>query len=76
MFASHSRRSENEMVSKLVLWTSQHGQRKQDRPVLNYINTLTTDTGMETAEMEILHEGEGYLEIHRRLNRQTRRLYV
>ena len=52
MLAGHSRRSENEMVSKLVLWTPWHGQRKQGRPALTYINTLTKDTGLETAELE------------------------
>ncbi len=43
-------RSKYEMVSKMVLWIPWHGQRK---PALTYIDILTKDTGLETAELEM-----------------------
>ncbi len=50
-FAGHCRRSENELASKLVLLTPKHGQRKQGRPALTYINVLTKDTGLPADEL-------------------------
>ena len=39
------------MVSKVVLWTPKHGQRKQGRPALTYIASLTKDTGLPADEL-------------------------
>ena len=50
-FAGHCRRSEDELASKLVLWTPKHGQRKQGRPALTYIDVLTKDTGLPADEL-------------------------
>ena len=38
----------NEPVSNVILWKSKHGRPKQGRPVLNYINMLKEDMGLET----------------------------
>lgn len=51
-FAGHCRRQEDELVSKLVLWLPTHGQRKQGRPPLTYIDTLRQDTGLEVDELD------------------------
>ncbi len=45
------KKSDGEMVSKVVLWTPKHGQRKQERPVLTYIASLTKDTGLPADEL-------------------------
>ncbi len=42
--AGHCRRSDGEIAANLVLWTPKHGQRKQGRPALTYIDLLRKDT--------------------------------
>ncbi len=44
MFTGHCRRSENEMVSKVVLWDPKHSRRKQGRPAMTYTDSLVKDT--------------------------------
>ena len=39
------------MVSNLVLWTPKHGQRKQGRPAITYIDTLRKDTNLPADEL-------------------------
>ncbi|XP_015753298.1 PREDICTED: uncharacterized protein LOC107333054 [Acropora digitifera] len=51
-FAGHCRTQEDELVSKLVLWLPTHGQRKQGRPPLTYIDTLRQETGLEVDELD------------------------
>ena len=51
-FAGHCRRSEDELASKLVLLTPKHGQRKQGRPALTYLDVLAKDTGQPADELD------------------------
>ncbi len=51
MFAGHRRMSHSEMVSKVVLWAPTHGQRKQGRPALSYIASLTKETSLPADEI-------------------------
>ena len=50
-FAGHCRRRDGEVTANLVLWTPTHGQRKQGRPALTYIDLLTKDTGIPADEL-------------------------
>ena len=59
MFAGHCRRSEDEMVSKLVLWDPKHGQRKQGRPAMTYVASLTKDTGLTVEELDNCMQDRG-----------------
>ena len=50
-FAGHCFRS-NECVSKLIHWEPKHGSRKPGRPVINFVDTLKTDTGLDINELK------------------------
>ncbi len=58
VFVGHCRRSEDEMVSKLVLWDPKHGQRKQGRPAMTYVASLTKDTGLTVKELDNCMQGK------------------
>ena len=49
--AGHCRRRDAEIAANLVLWTPKHGQRKQGRPALTYIDLLRRDTNIPTDEL-------------------------
>ena len=49
--AGHCRRSDGEIAANLVLWTPKHGQRKQGRPALTYIDLLKKDTDIPAEEL-------------------------
>ena len=55
-FAGHCVRSTGEVVSDLVLWKPVHGKRNAGRPMLNYVDTLCQDTGLEPNEMKTCME--------------------
>ena len=59
MFAGNCRRSKDEMVSKLVLWDPKHGQRKQGRPAMTYVASLTKDTGLTVKELDNCMQDRG-----------------
>ena len=59
MFAGHCRRSENEMVSKVVLWEPKHGWRKQGRPAMTYIDSLVKDTDLTVDELDTCMRDRG-----------------
>ena len=50
-FAGHCFRS-NECASKMIFWMPKHGSRKPGRPVINFVDTLKKDTGLEINEMK------------------------
>ena len=45
--AGHCRRSKDELISDIVLWTPSHGQAKAGRPAKTYIQQLCADTGCD-----------------------------
>ncbi len=49
--AGHCRRSDREIAANLLLWTPKHGQRKQGRPALTYIDLLRKDTDIPAEEL-------------------------
>ncbi len=51
-FAEHCRRSEDELASKLVLWTPKHGQRKQGKPALKYRDVLAKYTRLPADQLD------------------------
>ena len=50
-FAGHCFRAKDEAVSKVILWTPNHGQRSRGRPATTYVDLLTKDTGLQTEEL-------------------------
>ena len=46
-FAGHCWRADNELVSTVLLWQPQHGQRSRGRPANTYIDQLVEDTEYE-----------------------------
>ena len=51
-FAGHCLRRDDELVSKLLLWQPSHGQRLRGRRKLNYVDSLTSDTGLRIEELQ------------------------
>ena len=49
-FAGHCFRSENEIISGVLMWMPAHGFKKRGRPKRNYIKQLTDDTGLTVEE--------------------------
>ena len=49
-FAGHCFRSENEIISGVLMWMPAHGFTKRGRPKRNYIKQLTDDTGLTVEE--------------------------
>ncbi len=47
------------MVSKLVLWHPKHGQRKQGRPAMTYVASLTKDIGLTVEELDNCMQDRG-----------------
>ena len=43
--AGHGWRSEDELISDILLWTTAYGQEKAGRPARTYIQSLCEDTG-------------------------------
>ena len=41
----HCRKSKDELISDVLLWTPSHGRAKTGRPARNYIQQLCADTG-------------------------------
>ena len=52
-FSGHCQRRHDELVSKLVLWQPSHGQRQRGRRKLNYVDILTSDTGLQIEELQM-----------------------
>ena len=50
-FAGHCFRATDEAVSKVILWTPNHGQRSRGRPATTYVDLLTKDTGLQPEEL-------------------------
>ena len=57
-FAGHCIRGE-ELVSKMVLWSPKHGNRKPGRPALTYINILRKDTGLDPGSIKTVMQDLG-----------------
>ncbi len=43
--------TDREIAANLLLWTPKHGQRKQGRPALTYIDLLRKDTDIPAEEL-------------------------
>ena len=67
--AGHCRRSRNELISDLLLWTPTYGRAKAGRPAKTYIQQLCEDTGCSP---EDLPEGMNKREKWRERVRDTR----
>ena len=50
-FVEHSFRSKNELVSDLLLWAPEHGNRRRGRPHKNFIDQLMEDAGCTIEEL-------------------------
>ena len=49
--AGHCWRSEDELISDVLLWTPTHGQAKAGKPTRTYIQQLCEDTGCSPEDM-------------------------
>ena len=49
--AGHCRRSKDEIVSDVLLWTPAYGQSKAGRPAQTYIQQLCDDTGRNPEDL-------------------------
>ena len=61
--ARHCRRSRDELISDVLLWTPSHGRTKAGRPARTYIQQLCTDTGCSLEDQpEAMDDSEGWRE--------------
>ena len=61
--AGHCWRSKDELVSKVLLWTSSHGRAKVGRPARTCIQQLCTDTGCSLEDLPgVMDDRDGWLE--------------
>ena len=57
--AGHCRRSRDELISDVLLWTPSHGQAKAGRPARTYIQPLWEDTGYSPEGLpEVMNDRE------------------
>ena len=50
--AGHCRRSKDELISDLILWTPAYGRAKAGRPARTYIQQLCEDTGCSLEDLQ------------------------
>ena len=61
--ARHCRRSRDELISDILLWTPSHGRAKWGRPARTYLQHLCADTGCSLEDLpEVMNEREGWRE--------------
>ena len=61
--AGHCRRSRDELISDVLLWTPTNGQAKAGRPARTYIQQLCEDTGCSPEDLpEEINDGEKWQE--------------
>ena len=61
--AGHCRRSRNELISDVLLWTPTHGRAKAGRPARTYIQQLCEDTGCCPDDLpEVMNDREKWRE--------------
>ena len=73
--AGYCRRSKDELISDVFLWTPSHGRAKAGRPVRTYIRQLCEDTGCSPEDLlEAMNDRERWRERVRdiRANGMTR----
>ena len=64
--AGHCRRSKDELVSDVLLWTPTYGQAKAGRPARTYIQQLCEDTGCNPEDLpEAMNDREKWREMVR-----------
>ena len=62
--AGHCRRSKDELVSDVLLWTATYGQAKAGRPARTYIQQLCEDTGCNPEDLlEAMNDREKWREM-------------
>ena len=57
--AGHCRRSRDELISDVLLWTTTYGRTKAGRPVQTYIQQLCEDTGCSPEDQPEAMNGAG-----------------
>ena len=63
-YAGHCRRSKDELVSDVLLWTPTYGQAKAGRPARTYIQQLCEDTGCNPEDLpEAMNDREKWREM-------------
>ena len=63
-YAGHCRRSKDELVSDVFLWTPTYGQAKAGRPARTYIQQLCVDTGCNPEDLpEAMNDREKWREM-------------
>ena len=61
--ARHCRRSKDELISDVLLWTPSNGRTKAGRPTWNYIQQHCTNTGCSPEDLlEAMDDREGWQE--------------
>ena len=61
--AGHCRRSRDELISYLFLWTPSHGRAKAGQPARTYIQQLGADTGCSLEDLpEAMDDRDGWRE--------------
>ena len=61
--AGHCKRSRNELISNVLLWTTTYGGEKAGRPARTYIQHLYNDTGCSTEDLpEVINDREKWRE--------------
>ena len=61
--AGHCRRSRDELISDVLLWTSTYGRARAGRPARTYIQQLCEDTGCSSEDLlEAMHDREKWRE--------------
>ena len=61
--AGHCRRSMDELISDVLLWTPTHGRAKARRPARTYIQQLCEDTGCSPEDLpEAMNDREKWRE--------------
>ena len=61
--AGHCRRSRDELISDVLLWTTAYGQTKAGRPARTYIEQLCEDTGCSPEDLpEAINDREKWRE--------------
>ena len=59
--AGHCRRSRDEHISDVLLWTPSHGRAKAGRPARTYIQHLCEDTGCTPEDLpKVMNDREGW----------------
>ena len=61
--AEHCRRSKDELISEVLMWTLSHGRAKAGRPGRNYLQKICADTGCSFEDLPgVMDDRDGWRE--------------